>query len=165
VGPRINRILVGASLAAFLLCWTPQVGSADSPRTVYGDSPNTYASPVLNAQEELQAFQTLQNLRNTGQISPADYQRLVMDLAGGHRLVITSHEPLPIAPPPTAIALKPPAPVPKDFRSVSASPQPLVPFQPPLPTPKPKRLNPLTQIQRPAAGPIHLVHTRDVAPF
>ena len=122
------------------------------------------SAPMDGARQELQAFQILQSLRNTGQISPADYQRLVMELAGGHNVRILANEPLSISPP-HAEGLQPPPPLPKGFKPVPVSPQ-AVSLLPPLPKSlKPLQPNPLTQIQRPAAGPIRLVHTKDVAPF
>jgi len=168
--------LLGASLALLLL------GAATSGRAesqITGKSPTNYA-PITSAQQELQIFQRLQYLRNTGQISAAEYQKQVMALAVNTKDGMGLNRPPPpvidlVAPPPTQ-PLTPPASRPAVPPATVSLPAPAVitpaaqaaippPVQPASPAPaRPaRRPNPMAQIQRPAGVPVLTVQWIDVS--
>jgi hypothetical protein len=156
--------LLGKTLAALLLCAVSTTGHADPQQgQVVGLSPTAYNSPMANAEQELEKFQKLVHLRDTGQLSASDYQRLVMGLAGGNKVVTSMNSPSAV-PPIDLIEMPKTTMIPL----ITPPSRPPLPENPPPPIPttrRPPPQNPSDHYLRPSNGPVLSVQNKDVADF
>src|SRR5580704_17259095 len=80
-----------------MVCGIGTAGHADTQQTV-GESPAAYTTPTFISHADIQYYKHLMHMRDTGQLSAADFQRLLMERMGNTKRVSSSNTPSILTP-------------------------------------------------------------------